>query len=124
MVPRRCRVSPQHQAANFNGTYGMELDENLKELLKNLGQAINESVGESEKVAEAINEIHEAGYDVFMVLEATIGFHRREEEESAEPSQIRNLPSGELTLTSQDAQFLKSLRIRLEPSAEDPLADR
>ena len=103
----------------------MELDENLKELLKNLGQAINESVGESEKVAEAINDIHEAGYDVFMILEATIGFHRREEEETlggqAEPQKF---PSGELTLTSQDAQFLKSLRIRLEPSAEDRKSTR
>lgn len=103
----------------------MELDDNLKDLLKNLGQAINESVGESEKVAEAISEIHEAGYDVFMILEATIGFHRREEVETLGGQvDIAKLPSGELTLTSQDAQFLKSLRIRLEPSAEDPFADR
>ena len=65
-------------------------------------------------------------YDVFMVLEATIGFHRREEEETlgGAPAEPLKLPSGELTLTSQDAQFLKSLRIRLEPSAEDPFADR
>lgn len=104
----------------------MELDDNLKELLKNLGQAINESVGESDKVAEAIRDIHEAGYDVFMILEATIGFHHREEEETLGGGRVETtkLPSGELTLTSQDAQFLKSLRIRLEPSAEDPFADR
>lgn len=104
----------------------MELDDHLKELLKNLGQAINESVGESEKVAEAISEIHNAGYDVFMILEATIGFHRRDEEETlgGAPAETAKLPSGELTLTTQDAQFLKSLRIRLEPSAEDPFADR
>ena len=102
----------------------MELDDNLKELLKNLGQAINESVGESDKVAEAISEIHDAGYDVFMILEATIGFHRRSEDESSSPAEMSKLPSGELTLTSQDAQFLKSLRIRMEPAAEDPFAER
>ena|SRR5689334_5220545 len=102
----------------------MELDDNLKELLKNLGQAINESVGESDKVSEAINEIHEAGYDVFMILEATIGFHRREDEDQLTAHELSKLPSGELTLTSQDAQFLKSLRIRMEPTAEDPFADR
>ena len=103
----------------------MELDDNLKELLKNLGQAINESVGESDKVAEAISEIHDAGYDVFMILEATIGFHRREEEETlGGQRETTKLPSGELTLTSQDAQFLKSLRIRMEPSTEDPFSDR
>ncbi|MSO20697.1 MAG: hypothetical protein EXQ56_09595 [Acidobacteria bacterium] len=98
----------------------MELDDSLKELLKNLGQAINESVGESEKVAQAIQEIHEAGYDVFMILEATIGFHRRDDEAAATPAEISNWPSGELILTSQDAQFMKSLRIRMEPTAEDP----
>jgi len=102
----------------------MELDDNLKELLKNLGQAINEAVGESDKVAEAINDIHEAGYDVFMILEATIGFHRRDEDEQPASHELSKLPTGELTLTSQDAQFLKSLRIRMEPTAEDPFADR
>jgi hypothetical protein len=100
----------------------MELDDNLKELLKSLGQAINEAVGESDKVAEAINDIHEAGYDVFMILEATIGFQRRDEDDERPSShELAKLPAGELTLTSQDAQFLKSLRIRLEPGA-DPFA--
>lgn len=102
----------------------MELDDHLKELLKNLGQAINESVGESDKVSDAINDIHEAGYDVFMILEATIGFHHRDEEDAPSAPELSKLPSGELTLTSQDAQFLKSLRIRMEPAAEDPFADR
>ena len=102
----------------------MELDDNLKELLKSLGQAINEAVGESDKVAEAINDIHQAGYDVFMILEATIGFHRRDEDEQPASPDFAKFPAGELTLTSQDAQFLKSLRIRLEPAAEDPFADR
>ena len=102
----------------------MELDDNLKERLKNLGQAINESVGESEKVAEAIHEIQEAGYDVFMILEATIGFHHRDKDEAPSQIEMAKLPSGELTLTSQDAQFLKSLRIRMEPTAEDPFPDR
>jgi hypothetical protein len=120
-------VAPHYNGFNrlaFAGKGGMELDDNLKELLKNLGQAINESVGESDKVAEAINDIHEAGYDVFMILEATIGFHHRDEENASAATEFAKLPSGELTLTSQDAQFLKSLRIRTEPGLDDPFTKR
>lgn len=47
--------------------------------MQELGNAINDSLSESDRIAEAIGEIKKAGYDVFLVLEATIGFNRREE---------------------------------------------
>ena len=50
------------------------MDENLKELMQELGNAINESLSDSERIAAAIGDIKSAGYDVFLVLEATIGF--------------------------------------------------
>ncbi len=55
------------------------MEEKLKELMQELGNAINESLSDSERIAEAIGEIKRAGYDVFLVLEATIGFNKREE---------------------------------------------
>ncbi len=47
--------------------------------MKELGDAINESLSDSDRIAAAIGEIKRAGYDVFLVLEATIGFNKRED---------------------------------------------
>jgi hypothetical protein len=95
----------------------MELDDHLKQLMKELGTAINESLSDSEPIAQAISNIKGAGYDVFLVLEATIGFNRRDEEESDEAEgepEMQRFWTGKLELTNQDAKFLRSLRIRVD----------
>jgi hypothetical protein len=97
----------------------MELDDRLKQLMKELGMAINESLSESEPISDAIANIRGAGYDVFLVLEATIGFNKRDADESEgsgneRPVRRSDLPSGELSLTPRDAEFLKLLRISFD----------
>ena len=57
----------------------LELDENFKRLIKELGDAINESLSDSERIAEVMSRIRNAGYDLFLVLEVTIGFNKRGE---------------------------------------------
>ena len=100
----------------------MEMNDDLKQLMKELGMAINESLSESEPISDAISNIRGAGYDVFLVLEATIGFNKRPEaEESSDsddehPADRSDLPSGELRLTPRDNDFLKLLRISLGSS--------
>src|SRR6202045_835391 len=73
-----------------------ELDDRLKDLMQELGNAINESLSDSDRIAAAIGEIKRAGYDVFLVLEATIGFNKREEasedEESGETIELSAPP--------------------------------
>ena len=97
----------------------MELDDNLKQLMKELGMAINESLSESETISDAIANIRGAGYDVFLVLEATIGFNKRREgdagadRENEGAAQRVPIQSGELQLTPRDTEFLKLLRISL-----------
>ncbi len=103
------------------------MDEPLKHLMQELGNAINDSLSESDRIAETIGEIKRAGYDVFLVLEATIGFNRRDEEgdedeEAAESTQARPEPrrtfdSAKVKFTSQDQRFLRALKISVE---EDP----
>ena len=92
------------------------LDENLKKRIKHLGEAINQSLSESEPIAKAIADIKAAGYDIFMVLEATVGF-TQQGEESSNPAMVTaslNTHEPEFQITAQDMKFLKSLRIRLE----------
>ena len=97
------------------------MEERLKSLMQDLGNAINESLSDSERIAEAIGEIKSAGYDVFLVLEATIGFNKREssdesaDEESVESREIAT--TGKVRFTTQDQRFLKALRITAEEEA-------
>jgi hypothetical protein len=98
------------------------LDEKLKELVQELGNAINESLSDSDRIAGAIGEIKRAGYDVFLVLEATIGFNKRDDEQdntsgaasgaSSEPVQYD--ANGKIRLTTQDQKFLRALKISVE----------
>lgn len=90
------------------------MDQRLKNLMEQLGEAINTSLSDSEQIAEVITRIKAGGYDVFLVLEATIGFNERETAE--QPSSPVHDPSGssEFQVTSQDVKFLKSLRISVE----------
>jgi hypothetical protein len=95
------------------------LEERLKSLMQDLGNAINESLSDSERIAEAIGEIKGAGYDVFLVLEATIGFNKREDGEAAEAEEaapeVSEVTSiGKVRFTTQDQRFLKALRITVD----------
>lgn len=91
------------------------MDQNLKRLMKELGEAINTSVSEAEPIADVIGKIKDQGYDVFLVLEATIGFNKREPESEtqAELAPLGAATEPELKVNSQDMRFLRSLRISL-----------
>ena len=98
------------------------MEEPLKHLMQELGNAINDSLSESDRIAEAIGEIKKAGYDVFLVLEATIGFNRREEgsENEEEENDVTEEPkrnfeaTGKIKFTSQDHRFLRALKIAVD----------
>ena len=104
------------------------MEEKLKELMQELGNAINESLSDSDRIAAAIGEIKRAGYDVFLVLEATIGFNKREENGEYEseagrrrsgrvgsrPPKRKFESTGKIKLTSQDQKFLKALKIAID----------
>ena len=94
----------------------MDLDDNFKRLIKELGDAINESLSESDKISDVVGRIRSAGYDLFLVLEVTIGFNKRGEANLIHRqklnSDLRQEPV--FKLTTQDAQFLRALRISIE----------
>jgi hypothetical protein len=94
------------------------VDDRLKELMQELGNAINESLSDSDRIASAIGEIKRAGYDVFLVLEATIGFNKREEDAEDVEFEEASAPQFEATSkikwTSQDHKFLRALKIAVD----------
>ncbi|MBL8294351.1 MAG: hypothetical protein JNN08_21070 [Bryobacterales bacterium] len=90
--------------------------------MQELGNAINESLSDSDRIAAAIGEIKRAGYDVFLVLEATIGFNKRDEsdeDDQAESMDVQSVSTSErIRWTSQDTKFLKALKILVDDEKE------
>jgi hypothetical protein len=91
------------------------MEDRLKSLMHDLGNAINDSLSDSDRIAEAIGEIRQAGFDVFLVLEATIGFNRREDSpQTPVPIETEKVSAGKMRFTTQDHRFLKALKIAVE----------
>ena len=92
----------------------LQLDDNLKHLIKELGAAINDALSESEGIGDAIQNVRNAGYEVFLVLEATIGFNKKSKADGGEGSSTLKGGDMKLKVTPQDLKFLRSLKISVE----------
>lgn len=95
------------------------MDQQLRKLLKELNDAISESLTDSGQIAEVISRIKAGGYDVFLVLEATIGFNKQDQRPSRKrPSLVAaRTKVPDLTLNNQDMKFLRSLKISADDAA-------
>lgn len=99
-----------------------DLDRKIRNLIEQLGEAIHETVAESDQIAGVVRNIRAEGFEVMLVLEATIGLN----EASKEPARNENGSTAQSEpFTKQDLNFLSSLRIRVneEPDIADA-ADR
>jgi hypothetical protein len=99
----------------------LELDDNFKHLIKELGQAINESLADSDNISEVMGRIRAAGYDLFLVLEVTIGFNKQGESSTVHHQDLSAetlAKEPEFLLTTEDARFLRSLKIVVEKESE------
>jgi len=111
----------------------LQLDDQLKQLLRELGHAINDTVSDSERIAAAIASVRAAGYDIVLKLDATIGLAKRDpQDEKISPQDRRFLEAlhiqvdqevleeeprpAKFEITPQDVRFLKSLKISLDDS--------
>lgn len=100
-----------------------DLNQKLRKLVQQLGEAIHESVSESPLIAGVVADIRRQGFEVMLMLEATIGLNEVEEQPegalevpAAGHEQDQSEEQG--TFTAQDLHFLKSLRISIAGEAE------
>jgi len=96
----------------------MELNDHLREMLKELGQAINESISGSGRVHESIQRIREEGYNLYMVLDAKVGVNRRESAKNRRGAEDEDAPAAEASaeratfrINVKDLRFLRSVGI-------------
>ena len=98
------------------------MNQKVRALIQKLGEAIHESVSESEHIAGVVRNIREQGFDVMLMLEATIGLN--EVDTSAEEAPDASADQEHTgVFTSHDLSFLKSLRITLPDEESLDLSD-
>ena len=83
----------------------MELNDDAKEIVEELGRAINAAVERAPEVADAIARLRAAGYEMELSLKLVIGLRELDE------------PTGTdimLELTDEDRRTLRSMKIRFD----------
>ncbi len=86
----------------------LEINDEAKEIVKILGAAINAAVENSSEVAEAIERLREAGYEMELTLKLEIGLRLYTENEEARDGEAA------LDLTDEDMRTLRRMKIRID----------
>ena len=86
----------------------LEIDDEAKEIVRDIGTAINESVENSSRVAEAIERLRDAGYEMELTLRLEIGLRPQANDDSGDGDTS-------LELTDEDVQVLQRMKIRIDP---------
>ena len=84
----------------------MELDQNAKDAVQNLGDAINSAVEQSAAVRTAIENLRELGFEPNLTLKLEIGL----QEILSHPD--RAAEEVELDLTDEDLRTLRRMKIK------------
>ncbi|HEY0376315.1 MAG TPA: hypothetical protein VGC87_05095 [Pyrinomonadaceae bacterium] len=86
----------------------MEINDEAKQIVQDLGTAINSAVEKSSQVAAAIERLREAGYEMELTLRLEIALRAHEEEEEAGAEETS------LDLTDEDLHTLRRMKIRID----------
>lgn len=89
------------------------VDDKIKQLLRDLGTAINESISGSDDVNRQIQRIRDEGYNLYVVLDATIGLNKdgEESEETAELTAVKDEKEVQFRINVKDLALLRALGI-------------
>lgn len=74
------------------------MNDRIKQLLRELGTAINDSISSSDDVHRQMQRIRDEGYDLYVMLDATIGLNKQDDDSDA-PA-----PAA-LVVSDKDVQF-------------------
>lgn len=88
-----------------------DVDEKIKQLLRELGTAINESISGSDDVNKQIQRIRDEGYNLYVVLDATIGLNRQDEPEEPTEVIVKSDKEVQFRININDLALLRALGI-------------
>ena len=85
----------------------MNLDENAKQAVHELGEAINSAIEKSPRVVEAIETLREIGYEPNLTLRLEIGLQQLIDHFEEHSQEI------DLELTDEDLRTLRRMKIKI-----------
>ena len=100
----------------------MEIPEHLREIVDRLGQALVEAMTTDEQSRALVLEIQSQGFDMALILEATVALRKRirDEEAQLDDEEDATLPGLEFVRqesggqwSDEDKAFLKTFKISL-----------
>ena len=98
----------------------MALDDKVRGFLRELGAALNDAVSSSEKVHEILAKVKAEGYDIYLVLDATVALEKRGRRSQASLPSIRrgglnaarpDVETAVFQINVKDLSFLRSVGI-------------
>ncbi len=97
--------------------------EDVKRMVQEIGTTLQRTLSESPQIAHCLNRIRAEGYEVSLVLEATIGFSKTggkdgQTEVSSFDVRVERTEPAPLKMTPLDKKFLRSLKITVEEESD------
>jgi hypothetical protein len=87
----------------------LEINDEAKQIVHDLGAAINAAVESSAQVAAAIERLRDAGYEMELTLRLEIGLRPHADETETDAMAT-------LELTDEDMRTLRRMKIRIDES--------
>ena len=94
-----------------------EDDEKLRREVQNLEKSIEQAIGSSPQVEECLTRIRDQGYELSLVLQATLAFAPLGELDPKaveEVAGILDLSEAQFRMSTLDRKFLRSLKIAVD----------
>jgi hypothetical protein len=86
----------------------LDINDEAKQIVQDLGTAINSAVEKSPLVADAIERLREAGYEMELTLRLEIALRAQDEDETGAKE------AAALELTDEDRRTLRRMKIRID----------
>lgn len=95
-----------------------EGEDKLRRLVQNLEKSIEQAIASSPQVEECLARIRDEGYELSLVLQATLAFAPRGELNQEQVEEVAGLSKGGLSasfrMSTLDKKFLRSLKIAVD----------
>jgi hypothetical protein len=97
--------------------------EDVTRLAQEVSATLQRVLSESPQISQCLNRIRSEGYEVSLVLEATLGFSRTEKNGEADAPagfdvRVEKAEPAPLRMTPLDKKFLRSLKITVDHDEE------
>jgi hypothetical protein len=96
-----------------------EGEDKLRRLVQNLEKSIEQAIASSPQVEECLARIREEGYELSLVLQATLAFAPRGELNQEHVEEVAGIGTSPMRfrMSSLDKKFLRSLKIAVDEEA-------